>query len=116
MSFGMRIWGAKGALQLDETSFSVRVVYSQLVTKNPPNISGARNVFISIPEVNPSTHSAICIPVGSYPQDPNAQDSYATQFEPQVVSGGVYIWFANRNQPTATMALGTQRVIVMRYR
>lgn len=116
MNFGMRIWGEDGALQLDESSFTVRVVHSSLITKNPPNISGARNVFIAIPEVTPSTHSAICMPVGSYPKDPNAQNSYAAQFEPQIVSGGVYVWFSNRSQPESTMALGTKRLIVMRYR
>lgn len=116
MIYGVRVWGATGALELDESSFTVRVIYSALVTKGPPNASGPRNTYIAIAGVDPSTHSAICIPVGAYPQDPNAQDSYAAQFEPQVVAGGVYVWFCNRSQSNSIMALGTQRLLVMRYR
>lgn len=116
MIYGVRVWGASGGLELDESSFTVRVIYSALITKGPPNISGPRSAYIAIAGVDPSTHNAICIPVGAYPQDPNAQDSYAAQFEPQVVVGGVYVWFCNRSQPSSTMALGTQRLMVMRYR
>lgn len=116
MIYGIRVWGPTGALELDETSFTVRIIHSSLVTRSPPNTSGPRNTFIALPGVEPSTHSAICIPSGAYPKDPNAQDSYAVQFDTQVVSGGVYVWFANRSHPTATMALGTQRLLVMRYR
>lgn len=117
MSFGMRIWGATGALELDENSFTVRVVYSGLVSRGPPNGSGARNTVISIPGVRPATHSAVCIPVGAYPQDPSAQNSYAVQFEPQVIDDGVIVWFGNRAHPSAwPVALGTQRVLVMKDR
>lgn len=116
MNYGIRVWGANGELELDESSFTVRVIYSALVNKDPPNSSGARNVYIPLPGVEPATHNAICIPSGAYPQDANAQNSYAAQFEPQVVSGGVYVWFCNRSQPNSVMALGTQRLLVMRYR
>lgn len=116
MSAGLRTWGADGAPQLDETSFTVRFVYTTLISRGPPNISGSTNVFVAIAGVSPSTHSAICLPVGAYPKDPNAQDSYAVQFEPQVVAGGVYVWFVNRAAGDSTRALGTQRLLVMRYR
>lgn len=113
MSAGMRIWGPTGALELDETSFTVRVIYSGLVARN----SGVRNVFVSLPGVTPATHSAICLPIGAYPQDPNAQNAYAVQFEPQVVNDGVYVWFGNRNAPAdAATGLSTQRLLVMRYK
>ena len=32
MSFGIRIWGADGALQVDENSFTIRIVLSIVVT------------------------------------------------------------------------------------
>jgi hypothetical protein len=114
--YGLWTWAPGNAPEITPDSFTVRIVYSALVTKNPPNISGARNAYFAIPGVDPSTHSAICIPSGEYPKDPNAQNSYAAQFEPQVVAGGVYVWFANRAQSGTTMALGTQRLLVMRYR
>lgn len=116
MSYGIRVWGATGNLELDENSFTVRVVYSGLVSRGVPNNSGPRNTYISIPGVSPSTHSAVCLPIGAYPQDPNAQNAYAVQFEPQVVEGGVYVWFGNRSHSTAVIGLGTQRLLVMKDR
>ena len=32
MSYGMRIWGGDGSLQIDENSFTMRVVLSTLVS------------------------------------------------------------------------------------
>jgi hypothetical protein len=116
MTYGVRTWGPTGLLELDESSFTVRVIHSSIVTRGPPISSGPRNVYIAIPGVEPSTHSAICIPSGAYPKDPNAQNPYAAQFEPQVVSGGVYVWFGNRYFTDSDMALGSQRLLVMRYR
>lgn len=114
MSFGIRIWGATGALELDETSFTVRVVYSAVVEAGVP--APGRSRTIAIPGVSPATHSAVCVPIGAYPQDPSAQNLYAIQYEPQVYEGGVVVWFANRAQPSGTIGLGPQRLLVMRYR
>lgn len=113
MNAGMRIWGPAGSLQMDENSFTVRVVYSGLVARTP---GGGRNTYIAIPGVSPATHSAICIPVGAYPQDPSAQNAYAVQYEPQVADGGVYVWFGNRLHAQGATGLSTQRLLVMRYR
>lgn len=113
MAFGLRIWGQNGNLELDETSFTVRVIYSGLVT-----VSG-RSADISVPGCDPSTCSAVSIPVSAYPADPNAQNLYAIQQEPEVLSGLVRVWAVNRNIAASAQpapALSTQRVIVMRYR
>jgi len=67
MSFGMRIWGPTGKLELDENSFTVRIIYSGVVAFIT---GGNRYINISIPGVSPSTHSAICIPIGAYPKTP----------------------------------------------
>lgn len=117
MTSGIRIWGANGALQLDENSFTVRVVYSSLVTRNVEQPNLTRNVTISIPEVNPSNYIAVCVPNISFTGDPSGQDARNSQFDAQVVQGGVVVWFTNRNMPTATaFGVGTQRLLVMRYR
>lgn len=113
MSYGIRMWGANGALELDETSFTVRVVYSAIVAFTT---GGNRSQTIPIAGVSPSTHSAVCIPTGAYPQDPSAQDLYAIQYEPQVYEGGVIVWFGNRAAPSGTVGLGPQRLLVMKYR
>lgn len=114
MSFGMRIWGPTGKLELDENSFTVRIIYSGVVAFIT---GGNRYIYISIPGVSPSTHSAICIPIGAYPQDPNAQNNYAIQYEPVVNVGGVTVWFGNRSAPfDAINGLGPQRLLVMKDR
>jgi hypothetical protein len=110
MSFGMRIWGADGALQLDENSFTVRVVYSALVTA-----SGA-SLYIPISEVSPTTHTGFCIPATQYSGDTSGQDSKFSQFDVQILSGGVTVWFRNRNFPTGRVGTGSRRLLVFRYR
>lgn len=113
MIYGMRTKGATGNVELDENSFTVRVIYSALVPK-----SAGYYVDVPIPGVDPATCQSIVIPAGPYPQDPNAQDLYAVQFEPQTFIDFVRVWFANRNitgnQPSAGLA--TQRLLVMRYK
>lgn len=113
MSSGMRIWGPTSSLELDETSFTVRIVYAAIVAFVT---GGNRSTFISIPGVSPATHSAVCIPIGAYPQDPTAQNNYAVQYEPEVNTNGVTVWFGNRMQPNGIVGLGPQRLLVMRYR
>lgn len=109
----MRIWGANGALELDENSFTVRVVYSALVQRSSGE---ARTRFIAISGVDPSTHSAVCMPVDSYGTD--GQDARNIQYTPIVTSGGVVLYFGHPGAPEgAPMGiLRTQRLMVMRYR
>lgn len=115
MSYGARVWGPTGLLELDESSFTVRVIHSSLVTRP----AGTSFSDIAVPDCDPATCNAVCIPVSAYPVDPNAQDLYAIQQEPEVLSGLVRVWFVNRNisgNATPAPALATQRLLVMRYR
>lgn len=117
MTTGIRIWGANGALQLDENSFTVRVVYSTLVTRNPERPNSTRNVFISIPELTLESYTAVCVPNISFSGDPSGQDARNSMFDAQIVQGGVIVWFANRAlQTSGAFGVGTQRLLVMRYR
>ena len=114
MSFGARVWGPTGLLELDETSFTVRVIYSAVVES--PN---GRFVDIAVPGCDPSNCNAVAIPVTPYPADSSAQNLYAIQFEPEVLVGAVRVWCVNRNiAPTSSPApaLAAQRVLVMRYK
>jgi hypothetical protein len=106
MSFGMRIWGANGTLQLDENSFTVRIVYSAIVSPS------GRSRFISIPEVSASTHSAVCIPVVAY--DTTAQFTSAIMFTPIVGTGGVTVYFGSPAAGTGPTGTTPQRLLVMR--
>lgn len=112
MSFGMRIWGATGSLELDENSFTVRIVYTAVVQK----VAGEnRTRFISIPGIAPGTHSAVCFPVGSY--DTSAQNIASIQYIPIVGNGGVTLYFGQPGtNEGAPLGIGAQRLMVMRYR
>lgn len=110
MSFGMRIWGETGNLQLDENSFTVRVVYSALVT----NVG--RSLDISVPGVNPVNHVAICLPNVEWSNSNTAQSAFVSQFDAQVLDGVVRVWFSNRNMPNGRVGVGTQRLLVLRYK
>lgn len=111
MIAGLRIWGATGALELDENSFTVMVVYSAVIQ------SGAgqgRSIFISISGVNPSTHSAVCVPITDYRTD--GQSATAIQYTPIVGSGGVTVFFGQPNTNGPLGVLTPQRLLVMRNR
>lgn len=113
MIYGLRTKSAAGVVELDENSFTVRVIYSELVPR-----SAGYYVDIPIPQVDPANCQSIVVPAGPYTTDPNAQDAYAIQFEPQTFEGFVRVWFTNRNitgnQPSSGLA--TQRLLVMRYK
>lgn len=110
MSSGIRIWSATGALQLDENSFTVRVVYSALIT------NAGRSMDISIPGVSPINHTAICLPNVAWTNSNTAQSAFVSQFDAQVLDGVVRVWFSNRNMPNGRIGIGTQRLLVFRYK
>lgn len=111
MICGLRVWGATGLLELDETSFTVRVVHSEIVQGSP---GGARTRFIDIPGVTPETHSAVCIPVQNY--NPGAQDWNAIQYTPLIQADGVLICYGNPIRNSGPTGSAPQRLLVMRYR
>lgn len=111
MSFGVRVWGPTGLLELDENSFTVRVVYSAIVQW--PGVVG-RSVFIPIAGVSPATHSAVCIPVAAY--DTSAQNIAAIQYTPIVGNGGVTLYYGYPGTNTGPIGTAPQRLLVMRYR
>lgn len=112
MSFGARVWGPTGLLELDETSFTVRVSYSAIVQR----VAGEdRSRFISIPGIAPATHSAVCIPVAAY--DTSAQNVASIQYTPIVNNGGVVLYFGHPDGAGGSpMGTAAQRLLVMRYR
>lgn len=105
MAYGMRVWGADGALQLDENSFTVRVALSTLVTFP---IGGKANQDFSVPGVGPSNGSAIVVPVGAY------SDSQM-QFETELIDNVARVYNHTRGFAASTVASGTMRLIVMRW-
>ena len=111
MSYGIRVWGPPGLLELDENSFTVRIVYSAIVQSGSGQ---GRSRFIAIAGVTAATHSAVCIPIGSY--DTSGQSFYAIQYTPRVSAGGVTVFYGNPATSSGPIGLTAQRLLVMRYR
>lgn len=110
MIAGIRIWGPMGGLELDENSFTVRVLYSALVS------TSGRSLYIAIPGVAAATCTGVCLPNGNWSNSSSSQDAGNSQFDVQVLNGGVRVWFSNRNMPTGRIGISTQRLLVLRYR
>ena len=106
MAYGMRVWGADGALQLDENSFTMRVVLSTLVTFPDNNKT---NVDFSVPGSDASNSVAIVIPVGPY----NAALSF--QFETEMLSGVARVYNYTRTFAASLSTNGTMRLMVIRF-
>lgn len=107
MSFGMRTWGADGTLQLDENSFTIRVVLSQLVT-----ISGvATYQEFSVPGITASNGAAILLPIAAYDTSRN------TQYETEVVNDVVRVYNYVRGYSGSQNANpgAAMRLVVVRF-
>lgn len=107
MAYGMRVWGADGALQLDENSFTMRVVLSTLVTFGIG--AGKTNQDFSVPGSDASNSIAIVIPIGAY------DESGARQFETEMVSGVARVYNHTRTFAASLVASGTMRLMVIRF-
>ncbi|VVO68625.1 hypothetical protein PS865_01202 [Pseudomonas fluorescens] len=106
MSYGMRIWGADGALQLDENSFTIRVVLSVQVTFALGSSKGTQD--FAVPGVGPGNGTAIVVPIGAYSE-------LQMQFETEMLEGVVRVYNYTRTYAASTTSSGTMRLIVMRW-
>lgn len=105
MSFGLKVWDGDGNVVLDENSFTMRVVYSGLVTGG----STASSQTISIPGVTTSNASAFVVPIGAY-------GTFDKQLETEVISGGARVYNYNRSRPEySAITQVTMRLIVIRF-
>lgn len=106
MSHGVRIWGGDGSLQIDENSFTMRVVYSALVTGS----NSINYQTISIPGVTPDNSAAFVVPVGAY------NSTSDKQLETEVIAGGVRVYSYIRGREQYSNKTGvTMRLIVIRF-
>lgn len=106
MSFGIRIWGADGALQLDENSFTIRIVASFLVTFSGSN---RQMQTFAVPGINAGNSVAVLVPISSY-------NEQARQHEAQMVDGAVNVYnYIYGNTAVTTVSNGTMRLMVVRF-
>jgi len=106
MSHGMRGWGGDGVLQIDENSFTMRVVLSTLVTFPDNNKT---NVGFSVPGSDASNSVAIVIPVGPY------NEALSFQFETEMLSGVARVYNYTRTFAASLSTNGTMRLMVIRF-
>ena len=106
MAHGMRIWGADGTLQVDENSFTMRVVLSTLVTF--ANNTKANQDFAAA-GCDASNSVAIVIPVGPY------SESGSFQFETEMLSGVARVYNHTRTFAASLSTSGTMRLMVIRF-
>lgn len=109
MSYGSRVWGADGTLQLSEASFTMRQVLSVLVTLGG---TSGNNITYSVPGCTPDNCIAVVIPTGAY----STSDQTTVQFEPEILNGAVKVWAGHRTASQGLFGSGTQRLIVSRVR
>lgn len=102
----MRIWGADGALQVDENSFTMRVVLSTLVTFG--NSTKANQDF-AVAGSDASNSVAIVVPVGPY------SEAGSFQFETEMLSGVARVYNHTRTFATSLSTSGTMRLMVIRF-
>ncbi|WP_101209853.1 hypothetical protein [Pseudomonas sp. 43NM1] len=106
MSYGARIWGADGVLQVDENSFTMRIVLSTLVTF--PNKTKS-NLDFSVPGSDASNSVAIVIPIGPY------SETSSFQFETEMLSGVARVYNHTRTFAASLSTSGTMRLMVIRF-
>lgn len=107
MAFGMRIWGADGALQLDENSFTMRIAATYLVT-----FSGAAKQVqsFSAPGCTTANSVAILVPIAAYDSIPRQHEAVMTD------SGTVNVYnYMTGNAAITNVSTGTMRLIVVRF-
>ncbi|MGF0237592.1 hypothetical protein ACQR3P_01715 [Rhodococcus sp. IEGM1300] len=106
MAYGMRVWGGDGALQIDENSFTMRVVLSTIVTFPT---AGKTTQDFSAPGSDASNSVAIVVPVGPY------NESSARQFETEMLSGVARVYNYTRTFAASLATSGTMRLMVIRF-
>ncbi|WP_335944427.1 hypothetical protein [Pseudomonas sp. G166] len=107
MSFGLKIWDEDGNVSLDETSFTMRVVYSGVVTGSR---AGPTYQTISVPGLTATNGTAFVVPIGSYDID------VAMQLETEVIAGAVRVYnFIRGRAEYSSVTTVTMRLIVIRF-
>lgn len=103
----MRVWGADGALQLDENSFTCRVVLSVVVTFPVPASVKYYQDF-AVPGCNAGNSVAVVVPVDTY-------SSTAEQFETEMLTDVARVYNYTRTFAAGFPTSGTMRLNVIRF-
>lgn len=104
----MRVWGADGALQLDENSFTMRIAATYLVTFTG---TAKQSQTFSAPGCTTANAVAILLPINSY-------DEYARQHEASLQDNGTVVVYnyMTGNSAVNNVSSGTMRLMVVRFK
>ena len=108
MTYGLEIRDENGNITLDPSSFTMRVVYSGVVTG-----SNAKTFqTISVPGLTPTNGTAFVVPIGGWTERADKQ------LETEVISGAVRVYSYIRGSPYeqySSTTGSTMRLIVIRF-
>jgi predicted SpoU family rRNA methylase len=106
MSYGLEIRDENGNVTLDPSSFTMRVVYSAVVT----GANAKTYQTISVPGITTTNCAAFVVPIGNY------NVSTDMQLETEVIANAVrvYSYMRGREQYSSTTS-STMRLIVIRF-
>ncbi|ELS43273.1 hypothetical protein [Pseudomonas syringae] len=113
MAFGLRTFGADGALQINEKSFTMRVVFTTVVDNSGWTADGTFSgsgykQWAADGNVNNCT--ACLIPIGSF-------NDITTQYETEMINGVVRVYNYNRGFPAGKVVSSatSMRLLVVRF-
>lgn len=113
MAFGLRTYGANGALQINENSFTMRVVFSVIVDNAGWTQSGSQpgmGYQQWAVDANASNSVAILLPIGNY-------SDTTTQFESEMLDGVARVYNYNRGFSAGAWrsTVSSMRLLVVRF-
>lgn len=107
MTYGVRTWGAGGALEMDTDSFTYQVLHNQLYQLSPRGV-----VVADVPGFDPDKCVATILPTSTY------SGGYATEAMPYMLvsPGQVQVLSKHPREPeTYVYSVIEFRLLVMRY-
>ncbi len=107
MSFGVRVWGANSALQMDTDSFTYQIVHNALY-----DLTSTLVITVNIPGFSADTCVAVILPT-----EPAAGENSSSALPYMSVAPGVVtIRGKNPGEPGNWRSLMKFRLLVMRYK
>lgn len=104
MGYGLGTWNKRGIPEITEHSFTVRLVFSVVVTF--ANVKGTQD--FSVPGCNPSNAMAFVLPI-------NTPKNTDRQFETEMLEGVARVYNYTRTFDS-NLAFGSMRLFVVRFR
>ncbi|SFW65450.1 hypothetical protein [Pseudomonas sp. NFACC10-1] len=113
MAFGLRTYGADGALQINENSFTMRVVFTTVVDNSGWTADGAfsgSGYKQWAADGKAGNATACLIPIGSFNEN-------TTQYEAEMLDGVVRVYNYNRGFPAGKVLANasSMRLLVVRF-